>query len=193
MEVYKISMKEHMNELLKEFCKQYTKNNADISKLLIAIIAALIIVFTGYAYTIVKYNCYLPVTHIITAVVLSFLSTLAVEFGYCRRRDQNTAYKMMCGFDEKESMKYFKDGSGKCYLCFLPDFYEATFVFFQLLQLIIGIVSVIIFVTNNHKCNCCCCHWEIWAMATTTVITTVYDFMMKAVYYMKYINLPKTN
>lgn len=73
---------------------------------------------------------------IVVLLILAGLAIMSVLFGYTRRRD----HVVTCYKEREEGRSYYaelyNDGTGKCLHNYLPDYYNAFFVFFLIVFLL---------------------------------------------------------
>lgn len=161
-------------ELEKQLHEQYAINNNANTGTLVALLAAIIVIFTAYglAFKNLKLESFpynqrdeeivLFFLTFVIQIVLSFLSLLIVHFGYVQRRDQNVinAIREKYYLDGEKLSKeywilylgyqpYIGDGYGGLRK-FLPGFYNLFFRFFLICLFTVTLLTSV-------SISCCCC------------------------------------
>lgn len=161
-------------ELEKQLHEQYAINNNANTGTLVALLAAIMVIFTAYglAFKNLKlescpYNqrdeeIVLFFLTFVIQIVLSFLSLLIVHFGYVQRRDQNVINAIREKYyqdGEKLSKEYwilylgYQPYTGDGYVGlrkFLPGFYNLFFRFFLICLFTVTLLTSV-------SILCCCC------------------------------------
>ncbi len=130
-------------ELYKQLHEQFAVNDNNKTSNVISFIAAIITVFAGYGYVI--YNSeeifYLVGVTFVSHLVLLFLFTLCIFFGYSTRRDQIITFKIRD--DYGIVLPYKKpSGRGDKWYGFLPDYYKIIAIYCMLFIIAIIFISV---------------------------------------------------
>lgn len=172
-------------ELMEDFCKQYTVNNGKTGSLLISTITALFVVFTGYGISLALYAELTFIATVASILVLDLFSGLAVYFGYSRRRDQYITFSYSQRLsDNNYYLNGISCGQGKCWFCFLPDFYNHLYWFYLFLTIIISIYSAIFIHSKSTLSGA-----QMWITIAMGSVSFFFQILSRSCYYFKYLCL----
>lgn len=158
--------------LYEQMHKQYLENDSAKTSSIISYLGAIAFVFTAYGYVysypylhsdvhfLPSYKTIIVGTTIISYLILSFLAILAVNIGYCARKEHSRIYRIFNEVDsnflkiERKSDNNPKAKWRKDFFFFLPDYYGILFVFFNIFIVVLCIASCMFDYTKilDHSC-----------------------------------------
>lgn len=168
-------------ELYKQLHEQFAVNDNNKTSNVISFIAAIFSVFIGYGFTIYndKSGEYLIAVTIASQLILLFLCTLCLYFGYSTRRDQFITHEIRRKY--KVNLPYTNpfDRESKWY-DFLPDYYAIMYYGCIVFMIAISLCSKIKLSGSSIGIECC----EIMACIIVLILLTWF-------YYDKYKDFKK--
>lgn len=183
------------NTLYAQMHKQYLENDSSKTSTIHYYIGAIAFIFSAYGYVYsypylhpcvcldASYSPLIIGITIFSYLILSLLAILAVNIGYCSRKEHNRIYQI---FDKAGSSFFTRKNKTKIRLSnFLPDYYGILFVFFNIFIVLLCIASCKHTLINK---NCCT---DSYFLIGSCAFVVIINIMVYIYYYYKLKNQTK--